>query len=61
MSDNYNWLSKAAEAEALLDNLRIQYEQMKVDYERRILDLEARLLEANCMAQTTGVTNESIQ
>ena len=58
--DSY-WLSKAAETESTLDNLRAQFEQMKIDYEQRIIDLERELLEANCRAQSTGVTNESIQ
>lgn len=52
---NDYWLSKASEAEALLDTLRSQYEQMKLDYERKIQDLERELLEANCNIQTSQV------
>jgi hypothetical protein len=58
--DSY-WLSKAAETESTLDNLRAQYEQMKLEYEQRIADLERELLEANCRAQTQGLTNEHFQ
>jgi hypothetical protein len=55
---NSYWLSKSAETESMLDNLRVRYEQMKLEYEQRIAELERELLEANCKAQFTGVKNE---
>jgi hypothetical protein len=55
------WLSKASEAEAQLDQLRVEYEEMVRSYQQRIADLERKVLEANLTIQTTGVLNEHIQ
>jgi hypothetical protein len=55
------WLSKASEAEAQLDQLRVEYEEMSRTYRQRINDLERIVLEANLSIQTTGVLDEHIQ
>jgi hypothetical protein len=55
------WLSKAAAAESLLDQLRVEFEETVRNYQQRIEDLERIVLEANLQAQTTGVKNEHIQ
>lgn len=55
------WLSKAAEAEAQLDQLRVEYEEKSREYQQRIAELERTVLEANLTIQTTGVKSEHIQ
>ena len=57
--DNF-WLSKAAEAEAHLDQLRIEFEETTRAYKNQIEELERKLLEANLNAQSGGVTSENI-
>jgi len=59
--DTSYWLSKAAAAEAEIELIQQRWQEDKRRMERQIADLERELLEANCRAQTTGVTNESIQ
>ena len=55
------WLSKASEAEAQLDQLRVEFEEMSRTYKERIRELERIVLEANLTIQTTGVLDEHIQ
>jgi len=58
--DNF-WLSKAAETEAYLDQLRVEFEEATRAYKSRIEELERTLLEANLNAQSRGVTRENLQ
>ena len=58
---NDYWINQAAQAEASLDLLRSQYEQMKFEYEQRIKDLEAQVFKANCMAQAEEIKYEHVQ
>lgn len=58
---NEYWLSRASQVEAELDQLQREYHDAIKQYQTRIEELERKLLEANCNAQTTGTTNESVQ
>jgi len=58
--DNF-WLSKAAETEAYLDQLRVEFEETTRAYKSRIEELERTLLEANLNAQSRGVASENTQ
>jgi Skp family chaperone for outer membrane proteins len=58
--DSY-WLSRAAQVEAELDQLRSEYAEAIRKFQSKIEELERKLLEANCNAQTTGVTSEYLQ
>jgi len=58
--DSY-WLSKAAETEALLYEMTVEFEETAKTYKKRIEELERQLLEANLNAQSRGVTSENIQ
>mgnify|MGYP006270376925 CR=1 FL=1 len=58
--DDY-WLSKAAQVEAELDTLRVEYDEMKRIYNKRIEELERQLLESNLHATTRGINSADIQ
>lgn len=58
--DSY-WLSKASEAEAQLDQLRVEFEEMCRRYQQKIDKLEQLVLQSNLNAVTTEVRNEHIQ
>ena len=58
--DSY-WLSRASQVEAELDQLRSDYAETIRKFELKIAELERKLLEANCNAQTSGVTDEFVQ
>ena len=47
MSEDSYWLTKAAEAEAELESIRLQFEEMKRAYNQRIDELERILIQAN--------------
>ena len=54
------WLSKSADTEAYLDQLRVEFEETTRAYKDRIEELERTLLEANLNAQSRGVTSENL-
>ena len=58
---NDYWLSKAADAEAKLEQLRREHEEVIRHYQGLVDELERELLTANCYAQSTGAINEHIQ
>lgn len=58
--DSY-WISKAAEAEAKLEQVQRELEETIRHYQDLVDELERKIFEANCYAQTTGATNEHLQ
>lgn len=56
---NDYWVSKAAEAEAKLDQAQTQLAELTKQYEQRIADLEKELLTANINASIVSASSDN--